>query len=76
MSWEIDQGLRKSCVGMTFVASVIPKSIESEVLTEKALATLLSTRRVIPDLHGMDFDDLDDVSPMLASHTELSTKGS
>ncbi len=32
--------------------------------------------RVIPVLHGVTFDELNDVSPMLASHAGLSTQES
>lgn len=34
---------------------------------------LLNSRRVVPVTHGVTFDELYDVSPMLASHAGLST---
>lgn len=73
---EIDKGLRNSRVGIVLVTPALLKSIEGEGIAEKELAVLLSTRRVIPVLHGVSFDDLNDVSPMLASHAGLSTKDS
>lgn len=73
---EIDKGLRNSRVGIVLVTSALLKSIEAEGVAEKELAVLLSSRRVIPVLHGVGFDDLNDVSPMLASHAGLSTKES
>jgi hypothetical protein len=73
---EIDKGLRNSRVGIVLVTPALLKSIEGAGVAEKELAVLLSTRRVIPVLHGVSFDDLNNVSPMLASHTGLSTKES
>lgn len=73
---EIDKGLRNSRVGIVLVTPALLKSIESEGVAEKELAVLLSTRRVIPALHEVGFDDLNNVSPMLASHAGLSTKDS
>ncbi|MGW4113475.1 toll/interleukin-1 receptor domain-containing protein [Actinosynnema sp. NPDC004786] len=73
---EIDKGLRNSRVGIVLVTPALLKSIESEGVAEKELAVLLSTRRVIPVLHGVGFDDLNNVSPLLASHAGLSTKES
>ena len=73
---EIDKGLRNCRVGIVLVTPALLKSIEAEGVAEKELAVLLSTRRVIPVLHGVSFDDLNDVSPMLASHAGLSTKES
>lgn len=73
---EIDKGLRNSRVGIVLVTPALLKSIESEGVAEKELAVLLSTRRVIPVLHEVGFDDLNNVSPMLASHAGLSTKDS
>ncbi|MGZ3146702.1 toll/interleukin-1 receptor domain-containing protein [Lentzea chajnantorensis] len=73
---EIDKGLRNSRVGIVLVTPALLRSIESEGVAEKELAVLLSTRRVIPVLHEVSFDDLNNVSPMLASHAGLSTKES
>lgn len=73
---EIDKGLRNSRVGIVLVTPAMLKSIESEGVAERELAVLLATRRVIPVLHGVNFGDLADVSPMLASHTGLNTKES
>jgi hypothetical protein len=70
---EIDKGLRNSRVGIVLVTPALLKSLEDEGVAEKELAVLLSSRRVIPVLHGVTFDELNDVSPMLASHTGLST---
>ena len=73
---EIDKGLRNSRVGIVLVTPALLTSIESEGVAEKELAALLSTRRVIPVLHGVTFEELNNISPMLASHTGMNTKGS
>ena len=70
---EIDKGLRNSRVGIVLVTPALLRSIEAEGVAEKELAVLLSSRRVIPVLHEVTFDELNNVSPMLASHTGLST---
>lgn len=73
---EIDKGLRNSRVGIVLVTPELLASIEAEGVAEKELAVLLSSRRVIPVLHGVTFEELNDISPMLASHAGLSTKDS
>lgn len=73
---EIDKGLRNSRVGIVLVTPALLKSIESEGVAEKELAVLLSTRRVIPVLHEVTFEELNNISPMLASHTGMNTKSS
>lgn len=71
---EIDKGLRNSRVGIVLVTPAMLASLTAEGVAEKELAVLLNTRRVIPVLHGVTFNELNDVSPMLASHSGLSTK--
>lgn len=73
---EIDKGLRNSRVGIVLVTPALLATIEAEGVAEKELAVLLSSRRVVPVLHGVTFDELNDVSPMLASHAGLSTEHS
>jgi hypothetical protein len=70
---EIDKGLRNSRVGIVLVTPALIKSITDEGIAEKELAVLLASRRVIPVLHGVTFEQLNDVSPMLASHAGLNT---
>lgn len=73
---EIDRGLRNSRVGIVLVTPSLLESIESNGVAEKELAVLLSSRRVIPVLHETTFDELNNVSPMLASHAGLNTSDS
>lgn len=73
MTREIDKGLRNSRIGIVLVTPALLKSISNEGIAEKELAVLLNSRRVVPVTHGVTFDELYDVSPMLASHAGLST---
>ena len=50
---EVDRGLRNSRVGIVLVTPALLASIEAAGVAEKELAVLLSTRRVIPVLHGV-----------------------
>lgn len=70
---EIDKGLRNSRIGIVLVTPALLKSIRDEGIAEKELAVLLNSSRVVPVTHGVTFDELYDVSPMLASHAGLST---
>ena len=76
MTREIDKGLRNSRIGIVLVTPALLKSIDNEGIAEKELAVLLNSRRVVPVTHGVTFDELYDVSPMLASHAGLNTAGS
>lgn len=73
---EIDKGLRNSRLGIVLVTPALLASIRNEGIAEKELAVLLNTSRVVPVTHGVTFDELYDVSPMLASHSGLSTEDS
>lgn len=73
MTREIDKGLRNSRIGIVLVTPALLRSINNEGIAEKELAVLLNSRRVVPITHGVTFDQLYDVSPMLASHAGLST---
>lgn len=70
---EIDKGLRNSRIGIVLVTPAMLKSIEGAGVAEKELSVLLATSRVIPVLHEVTFEDLNDISPMLASHSGLNT---
>lgn len=70
---EIDKGLRNSRIGIVLVTPALLKSIEKEGIAEKELAVLLNSKRVVPVTHGVTYDQLLDVSPMLASHAGLDT---
>jgi hypothetical protein len=73
MTREIDKGLRNSRIGLVLVTPALLESIKNGGIAEKELAVLLGSNRVIPVTHGVTFDQLYDVSPMLASHAGLDT---
>jgi len=70
---EIDKGLRNSRIGIVLVTPAMLKSIEGAGVAEKELSVLLASSRVIPVLHEVTFEDLNEISPMLASHSGLNT---
>ena len=71
---EIDKGLARSTVGIVLVTPGFIRSLQTEGVAEKELAYLLRTDRLIPIAHGISFEDIEKVSPLLASRTGLSTK--
>lgn len=73
---EIDRGLRNSRIGIVLVTPALLKSLEAEGIADKELSALLATDRVIPVAHGTTFEELREVSPLLASRSGLSTEGS
>lgn len=70
---QIDKGLKNSRMGMVLVTQSLLHSLNSEGIADKELSVLLNSGRVVPVLHGVTFGELNDVSPMLASHTGLAT---
>lgn len=70
---QIDKGLKNSRMGMVLVTPALLRSLDSEGIADKELSVLLNSGRVVPILHGVTFEELNDVSPMLASHTGLAT---
>ena len=73
---EIDRGLRNSRIGIVLVTPALLKSLEAEGIADKELSALLATDRVIPVAHGTTFEELREVSPLLAARSGLSTDGS
>lgn len=69
----IDKGLAKSRVGLVLVTPSFLSRIQKEGVADKELSALLSTERLIPIMHGTTFEALNDVSPLLASRSGLST---
>lgn len=59
-------------IGIVLVTPALLNSLRNEGIAEE-LAVLLNSRRVRSVTHGVTFDELYDVSPMLASHAGLST---
>jgi len=70
---QIDKGLKNSRAGIVLVTPALLKSLNAEGIADRELSVLLNSGRVIPIAHGVTFQDLLDVSPMLASHSGLTT---
>lgn len=73
---EIDKGLKKSRIGVVLVTPAMLRRLADGGIADKELSVLLSTDRVVPVVHGTDFDALRKESPLLASRSGLSTEGS
>ncbi|GAB3267063.1 hypothetical protein GCM10027425_33700 [Alteromonas gracilis] len=71
---RIDQGLRDSKIGVVLVTPHMIQSLRREGIADKELGALLRTNRVVPVLHGLSFEDLNDESPLLASRAGLSSE--
>lgn len=70
---EIDRGLANSRVGIVLVTPALLKGLDAQGIADKELSALLATDRVIPVAHGTTFEELRDVSPLLASRSGLDT---
>lgn len=70
---EIDKGLAASRVGIVLVTASFLKRIQGNGIADKELSALLSRDQLIPVLDGVTFEELFDVSPLLASRSGLST---
>ncbi|QNI35847.1 toll/interleukin-1 receptor domain-containing protein [Edaphobacter albus] len=73
---EIDRGLANSRVGIVLVTPHLLKRLKSEGIADKELSALLARDQLIPIVHGVTYDELRDVSPMLASRSGMDTKES
>jgi hypothetical protein len=73
---QIDKGLANSRAGIVLVTPALIRSIQADGIADKELSALLATDRVIPIAHGATFEDLRDVSPLLAARSGLSTADS
>lgn len=70
---EIDKGLAKSRVGLVLVTPALLKRLEQGGVSDKELSELLHRDQLIPVMHGVTFDELRRVSPLLASRNGLDT---
>ena len=70
----IDKGLANSRIGIVLVTPEMLKSLPNEGVADKELSALLAGQRLIPVVHNTSFEDLVNVSPLLASRGGLNTK--
>lgn len=71
---EIDKGLAKTRIGLVLITPAFLRRIESGGVSEKELSELLSRDLLIPVAHGVTYDEIRSVSPLLGSRNGLSTE--
>ena len=69
----IDKGLANSRVGIVLVTPALLRRLPHESIADKELSVLLAGNRLVPVVHETTYEELREVSPMLASRTGLST---
>lgn len=70
---EIDKGLAKTRIGLVLITRAFLKRIESGGVSEKELSELLSRDLLIPVAHGVTYEEIREISPLLGSRNGLST---
>lgn len=70
---EIDKGLAKTRIGLVLITPAFLKRVESGGVSEKELSELLARDLLIPVAHGVTYDEIRAISPLLGSRNGLST---
>jgi hypothetical protein len=73
MMRAIDKGLVNSRVGIVLVTPAMLRRLPTEGIADKELSALLRRERLVPVVHGTTYDELEQVSLMLASRAGLNT---
>lgn len=73
MMRAIDKGLVNSRVGIVLVTPAMLRRLPAEGVADKELSALLRRERLVPVVHGTTYEDLEQVSLLLASRAGLST---
>ncbi|PRY29218.1 hypothetical protein CLV43_12695 [Umezawaea tangerina] len=71
---EIDKGLAKTRIGLALITPAFLKRIEGGGVSEKELSELLARDQLIPVAHGVTYDEIRAVSPLLGSRNGFSTE--
>jgi hypothetical protein len=74
MMRTIDSGLANSRIGLVLVTPNFIKGLPNQGVADKELSALLAGNRLVPIVHETTYDELRNVSPLLASRTGLDTK--
>jgi hypothetical protein len=69
----IDKGLANSRIGLVLVTPALLRCLPKEGIADRELAALLRRERLVPIVHNTTYEALDEVSPLLASRSGLST---
>lgn len=73
MMRAIDKGLVNSRIGIVLVTPAMLQRLPAEGVADKELSALLRRERLIPVVHGTNYEELEKVSLLLASRAGLST---
>ena len=73
MMRAIDKGLVNSRVGIVLVTPAMLRRLPAEGIADKELSALLRRERLVPVAHGTTYEELEQVSLLLASRAGLST---
>lgn len=74
MRVAIDRGLVSSRIGIVLVTpAMLGKLLTDRSIASNELSALLRRNLLVPVMHGVTFEELDDVSPTLASRGGFST---
>lgn len=73
MMRAIDKGLANSRIGIVLVTPALLARLPKESIADKELSALLARNQLIPVVHNTTYEDLRNVSPMLASRSGLDT---
>lgn len=74
MMRTIDRGLANSRIGLVLVTPNFIKGLANQGVADKELSALLAGNRLVPIVHETTYEELRNVSPLLASRTGLDTK--
>ena len=69
----IDKGLVNSRIGLVLVTPAMLERLPKESVADKELSALLAGNQLIPIMHNATYDELRNVSPLLASRSGLDT---
>lgn len=73
MMRAIDKGLVNSRIGIVLVTPAMLRRLPAEGVADKELSALLRRERLVPVVHGTTYEELEQVSLLLASRAGLST---
>jgi hypothetical protein len=73
MMRAIDKGLANSKIGLVLVTPALLERLPKEGVADKELSALLARNLLVPIVHKTTYNDLRNVSPMLASRSGLDT---
>lgn len=70
---SIDKGLACSRMGVVLVTPALLGRLRAEGIADRELSVLLVRELLVPIVHETTFEELNDVSPLLASRAGLNT---